>query len=107
MRESTHKQAGVNVETIRFYQRQELIIEPSKPDSGFRLYPQETIARLRFIQRAEALGFTLAEIAALLKLSTTDCETTRRLTQEKLDLIRAKIADLQAMEEALDTLVTS
>lgn len=100
------KQAGVNVETIRYYQREGLITEPPKPESGFRVYPPETIDQLKFIQRAKSLGFTLAEIAVLLKLSASDCTTTRALTQQKLDLVRSKIADLKAIEAALETLVT-
>lgn len=100
------KQAGVNVETIRYYQREGLIVEPPKPVSGFRVYPPEAIDRLRFIQRSKALGFTLAEIRVLLQLSASDCVATRRLTQQKLDLIRSKISDLRAMEDALEQLVT-
>jgi MerR family transcriptional regulator, mercuric resistance operon regulatory protein len=100
------KQAGVSVETIRYYQREGLLTEPPKPDSGFRVYPIETIGRLNFIQRAKALGFKLAEITALLQLSASDCETTRTMTQQKLDLVRSKISDLQAMEAALEELVT-
>lgn len=99
------KQAGVGVETIRYYQREGLLTEPPKPDSGFRVYPIETIGRLEFIHRAKSLGFTLAEIAALLQLRASDCDTTRTMTQQKLDLVRSKISDLQAMEAALEKLV--
>ncbi|NRB38022.1 MAG: MerR family transcriptional regulator [Pseudomonadales bacterium] len=100
------KQVGVNVETIRFYQRQGLISQPVKPSQGYRCYPDQVIERLRFIQRAKALGFTLAEISSLLELSSSQCSATRQLGQVKLDLIRAKIADLQAMERALASLLT-
>ncbi|MEE8060076.1 MAG: Hg(II)-responsive transcriptional regulator [Pseudomonadales bacterium] len=99
-------QAGVNVETIRYYQRKGLILEPPKPASGFRVYSAETIDRLRFIHRAKALGFTLVEIITLLQLSASDCTKTRSLTQQKLKLIRSKIADLQSIEVALEQLVT-
>ena len=101
------KQAGIGVETIRFYQREGLLIEPPKPETGFRQYPPETIDRLRFIQRAKELGFTLSEIGTLLQLSASDCTATRELTQQKLDAVRAKITDLQAMEAVLDELVTN
>ena len=101
------KQAGIGVETIRFYQREGLLTEPPKPETGFRQYPPETIERIRFIQRAKELGFTLAEIGTLLQLSASDCTATRELTQQKLDAVRAKITDLQAMEAALDELVTT
>jgi len=100
------KRSGVSVETIRFYQREGLIVEPPKPVTGFRTYPTETIGRLTFIQRSKGLGFTLAEIKTLLQLRASDCTATRTLTQQKLDLIRSKIADLQTMELALEQLVT-
>ncbi len=103
---SIAKQAGVSVETIRYYQRKGLIVEPPKPVGGFRVYPTGTIDQLKFIQRSKALGFTLAEINILLQLSVSDCSSTRALTQQKLDLIRSKIADLQSMEAALEQLVT-
>ncbi len=101
------RKAGVGVETIRFYQREGLVVEPAKPAIGFRHYPVETIERLRFISHAKGLGFKLAEIATLLELSASDCTTTRVLTQQKLDAVRAKISSLQAMEAALDELVST
>ena len=101
------RRAGVGVETIRFYQHKGLLTEPPKPDAGFRQYPPDTIDRLRFIQRAKELGFTLAEIGALLQLSASECTTTRALTQQKLDAVRTKIADLRAIEAALDKLVAT
>lgn len=60
------KQANVTIETIRYYQRKGLLAEPAKPATGYREYPQEAIARLRFIKRAQQSGFTLKEIAELL-----------------------------------------
>lgn len=101
------RKAGIGVETIRFYQHKGLLTEPPKPDNGFRQYPPDTIDRLRFIQRAKELGFTLDEIGTLLQLSASECTATRALTQQKLDAVRAKIADLRAMEAALDKLVTT
>ena len=101
------RRAGVGVETIRFYQRKGLLTEPPKPAAGFRQYPPDTIDRLRFIQRAKELGFTLDEIGVLLQLNASECTVTRALTQQKLDAVRAKIADLRAMEVALDQLVTT
>ena len=99
------KQAGVGVETIRFYQREGLIIEPPKPESGYRVYPYETIARLHFIQRAKDLGFTLKETATLLELDSSDCSHTKLIAEEKLKLIHSKIRDLQAMSNALKSLI--
>ena len=96
------KQAGVNIETIRYYQRIGLIDTPAKPLSGYRSYPQATIERIRFIQRAQLLGFSLAEIRRLLELEDGNCEQTRELALQKRALIEEKIRDLQNMAHALD-----
>jgi len=99
------REAGVGVETIRYYQRLGLIEEPAKPSSGYRTYPCDTVARLRFIQRAKQLGFTLAEIGELLQLEASDCAQTQQIAQRKLDAVRAKIADLSAMASTLERLL--
>lgn len=94
--------AGVNVETIRYYQRRGLLAQPHKPLNGHRRYPAATIKRVRFIKRAQALGFTLDEITALLALDEARaCAETRDLAQHKLQLIDTKLADLAAMRTAL------
>jgi len=70
------RQSGVGVETVRFYEREGLIPQPSRPESGFRRYPQDAVSRIRFIQRSKALGFSLKEIKELLSLrvdSATSC----------------------------------
>jgi len=95
------KQAGVNIETIRYYQRIGLIAEPEKPLVGYRIYSQTTIDRIRFIQRAKELGFTLAEIMRLLELEDGQCDQTRELAEQKLHLINTKIEDLQKMSKVL------
>ena len=59
--------SGVGVETIRFYEREGLIVQPSRPESGFRQYPPDTVGRVRFIQRSKALGFSLREIGDIEK----------------------------------------
>ncbi len=100
------KQAGVNVETIRYYQRRGLLQEPAKPRSGFRHYASGTVKRVRFIKRAQALGFTLEEIAGLLALDEKSaCMETRGIAAHKLGLIQEKIADLSKMKRALSRLV--
>jgi MerR family transcriptional regulator, mercuric resistance operon regulatory protein len=72
--------AGVNVETIRYYQRRGLLKEPMKPLGGYRNYPAEMVKRIRFIKKAQALGFTLENVAGLLHLNDTDaCAKTRDL----------------------------
>ena len=98
--------AGVNVETVRFYQRRGLIDEPQRPGGGYRTYRAIDVGRLRFIRRAQTLGFTLDEIANLLKLQgSRQCVDTRDVAQRKLAMIEAKLADLLAMKTALDDLV--
>ncbi len=98
--------AGVNVETIRYYQRRGLVDEPAKPLGGHRHYPAATVKRLHFIKRAQTLGFTLSEVAGLLALSEVSaCVETRELAAQKLALIGQKIADLAEMQQALSTLV--
>lgn len=95
------RKAGVNVETIRYYQRIGLIAEPEKPLSGFRIYPDAVIDRIHFIQRAKMLGFSLAEIRHLLELEDGDCDQTRELAEQKLALINNKIDDLQTIARVL------
>lgn len=98
--------AGVNVETIRYYQRRGLLKEPEKPLGGIRRYSMDSVGRVRFIKRAQALGFTLEEIASLLKLEDgRHCAETRDLAARKLALIEARIVDLKAMEKALKGLI--
>jgi MerR family mercuric resistance operon transcriptional regulator len=94
-------EVGVNVETIRFYERKGLIKQPPKPTQGFRQYPIETVQRIRFIKGSQALGFTLSEIASLLALNDTPCHQVQTLAEKKLNSVRKKIADLQSLEQAL------
>lgn len=98
--------AGVNVETIRFYQRRGLLRAPEKPLRGIRRYGQSDIERLRFVRSAQRLGFSLGEIADLLRLDDgTHCAEARALAEHKLGDVRAKLADLGRMEAALAQLV--
>lgn len=98
--------SGVNIETIRYYQRRGLLDEPPKPLGGHRRYAPEQAKRVRFIKRAQALGFTLDEVGALLTLDAAcACGETRALAVRKLGLIEQKMADLAAMQQALGRLV--
>lgn len=98
--------AGVNVETIRYYQRCGLLEEPAKPLGGHRRYTLEQAKRLRFIKRAQALGFTLAEVGGLLRLDAAcACADTKALAVHKQELIDQKLADLAAMRQALSELI--
>jgi MerR family mercuric resistance operon transcriptional regulator len=98
--------AGVHVETIRFYQRKGLIDAPRKPYGSIRRYQESDVARVRFVKGAQRLGFSLDEIASLLKLEDgTRCDEARVLGEQKLGDVREKLGDLQRMEAALARLV--
>jgi len=98
--------AGVNIETIRYYQRRGLLHEPNKPPGGQRRYSTGEAKRVRSIKRAQALGFTLDEVGALLNLdSACACAQTRMLADNKRTLIKRKMADLAAMHRVLGDLV--
>jgi MerR family transcriptional regulator, mercuric resistance operon regulatory protein len=98
--------AGVSVETIRYYQRRGLLDEPRKPLRGHRHYPADIANRVRLIKRAQALGFTLEEVASLLQLDGAGrCADTRELAAHKVALIERKLLDLAAMRDALSALV--
>lgn len=103
--------AGVGVETIRFYERQQLIEQPLKPiGAGQRLYPDDTVRRIRFIKEAQELGFSLREARELLALRTdpsADCAEVRELATIKLADVRDKIRRLQEIDAALEHLVAT
>ena len=96
------KLARVNVETIRYYQRRGLITEPDKPHMGYRRYPADSVKHIRFIKRAQALGFTLNDVAVLLRLGEVRaCAKTRSLAVRRMTLIDQKLTELMAMRAAL------
>ena len=98
--------AGVNVETIRFYQRKGLLPEPAKPHGSIRRYGDADVTRVRFVKAAQRLGFSLDAIAELLRLDDgTHCEEASALAESKLKDVREKIADLARMESVLSELV--
>jgi len=102
------KAADVNVETLRYYEQRGLLPEPPRRDSGYRMYPIESIERLRFIKGAQELGFTLEEIKQLLTLrvsETADKGVVRRHAQQKVKQIEGKIRALQEMHDALQHLI--
>jgi MerR family mercuric resistance operon transcriptional regulator len=98
--------AGVHVETIRFYQRKGLLAEPHRNYGRIRRYGAADVARVRFVKSAQRLGFSLDEIAGLLRLDDgTQCDEARAAAEHKLMDVRAKLADLRRMETALAQLV--
>ena len=99
------KELNINVETVRFYERRALIEQPSKPAVGYREYPVDTVNRIRFIKRAQELGFTLEEIANLLSLNDRPCSQVQELAEHKLSAVKEKMADLRRLEQALKALL--
>ena len=98
--------AGVNVETIRFYQRKGLMPEPEKPYGSIRRYGAAELARVRFIKSAQRLGFSLEEVGELLKLEDgARCSEARQLAEQKLVDVRQRLTDLQRIESVLAGLV--
>ena len=102
------KQAQVPIETLRYYERLELVAPPPRNGANYRLYPSETVRRVQFIKRAQQLGFSLKEISELLALRATPetpCADIRTHALAKIDTIEAKIRALHAMKRALTQLV--
>lgn len=100
--------ADVGIETVRFYEREGLIPEPARRQSGYRQYPPDTVRRLRFIRRAKDLGFTLKEIGELLHLRVDpqrNCADVRALAKAKMADVEAKMFDLARIQAALTELV--
>lgn len=94
--------AGVGVETVRYYQRRGLVPQPARPLGMVRRYALAHVNRIRFIKRAQELGFTLEEIETLLALEDgSDRRSIRRIATQRLDEIRRRIKDLKRMERAL------
>ncbi|MBE0365359.1 MerR family transcriptional regulator, mercuric resistance operon regulatory protein [Pseudoalteromonas ulvae UL12] len=100
------KELNISVETIRFYERQGLIEQPLKPESGYRMYGDALVNQLKFILKAKALGFTLKEIESLMSLSG-NCADIESMGLQKLQLIRDKIDDLQRLENVIQDMTDS
>lgn len=106
----TAQLAGVNKETIRYYERRNLIPVPDRMDSGYRLFSQRHIDQIRFIKRAQEIGFTLSEIEELLNLKMdeeTTCSEIKQQAEHKYQDVIRKIADLQRMKRTLTDLIDS
>ncbi|WP_227370138.1 Hg(II)-responsive transcriptional regulator [Halomonas sp. M20] len=101
------KAADVNVETIRFYQHKGLLPTPERPPGGIRRYGNAAVARVKFVKAAQWLGFSLNEIGQLLTLEDgTHCSEAAELATQRLDDVRARLADLNRIEDVLSKLVT-
>ena len=98
------QRAGVGIETIRFYEREGLLEEPARRASGYRQYAQDAVTQIRFIKRAQQLGFSLKEIQELLTLrvdAETSCEQVKERAAAKLAEVEQKMVELQRMRQAL------
>ena len=99
------KAAEINVESVRYYQSKGLIRQPDKPLHGYRQYPAATVNRIRFIKRAQRLGFSLLEIADLLDLGSGRCHDVKIKAERKRDLIESQIQDLQILSDSLKQMI--
>jgi MerR family mercuric resistance operon transcriptional regulator len=100
------KLGAVHVETIRFYERKGLLRQPERPYGSIRRYDQTHLARLQFIRRAQAAGFSLADVQTLIRLrERPSCQATRELTVEKLRNVEDRIAELEEVRTELQAWV--
>jgi Hg(II)-responsive transcriptional regulator len=103
-------QAGVNVQTLRYYERRGLLPEPERSNSGYRSYGTDAVRTVRFVKRAQQLGFSLDEIDSLLHLAAggpRSCDAAKDLAIDKIGQLERKIADLVAMRDSLRQLVAT
>lgn len=104
------QRAGVNTQTLRYYERLGLLPDPGRTSGGYRAYSPEAVRVVRFIKRAQDLGFTLSEIEVLLELADggpDSCDTTRHLATEKMTELDTKIAALHAIRDSLGRLAVT
>ena len=102
------RQAGVPIDTVRYYERQRLIPEPVRSASGYRQYERDDVTRLHFIRRAKTLGFTLEEIGELMAIngqSTNDMKQMKAAASKKLEVVEERLAELARMRDALRGLI--
>lgn len=98
---------GVNLQTIRYYEREKLLPKPPRLPSGYRMFPDQTVHRIRFIKHAQELGFSLAEIRELLSIQIDpgkECSDVKRLAKAKIADIDEKIRTLESMKRVLSGL---
>ncbi len=102
--------AGVNTQTLRYYERRGLLPDPQRTHAGYRDYGPDAVRTVRFVKRSQELGFTLTEIETLLDLADggpDSCDTTLQLASEKISQLDDKIATLQAMRASLAQLAAT
>lgn len=102
------RRAGVNLQTVLYYERRRLLSPARRSESGYRLYGPEAVQVIRFVKNAQALGFTLDEISKLLRLRVdrrSRCASVKRQAQDRLEMVHEKIAGLRAIERTLRRLL--
>ena len=102
--------AGVNIQTLRYYERRGLFPTPRRTSAGYRQYADDAVARLRFIKHAQELGFSLNEIQDLLGLRVRHgaaCDAVERTTRQKIEVVQQRIRDLQRMKRTLERLAAA
>lgn len=104
------KKARVNVETLRYYERRSILPKPTRTTSGYRIYGEEDVRRIRFVKQAQAMGFRLNEISELMSLAVDDpltCDEVREQAESKLTEIDRKLSDLRRVRKTLVRLIKS
>ena len=104
------RQSGVSIETIRYYEREGVVPLPRRAANGRRVYSERDVGRLRFVRRCRDLGFTIAEaknLSSLAEGDNEDCAAVRSISTRHLDEVRSKIAELRALEAALEELTAN
>ncbi|MGH7920070.1 MAG: MerR family transcriptional regulator [Candidatus Dormibacteraceae bacterium] len=104
------EEAGVNLQTLRYYERRGLLPEPPRRDSGYRVYGPDAVGIVRFIKRAQRLGFSLDEVESLLDLAAGGpeaCEAAQQLARRRMAELDYRIAQLRAMRDSLQQLVAT
>ncbi len=105
------EEAGVSIDTIRYYEKRGVLPPPVRSSSGYRLYTEETVEMLRFIKKAKGLGFRLDEIRELARLRYSPCDDTcvsvRRIAEEKKKEVSERINDLLEIQKMLDSFIDS
>lgn len=102
--------AGVNVQTLRYYERRGLLAEPKRSGSGYRAYESDAVRIVRFTKAAQCLGFSLEQVAALLELASGGprrCDAARKMAEEKMAELDDKVTALLAMKDSLGRLVAT
>ncbi len=102
--------AGVNIQTLRYYERRGILPRPKRSEAGYRAYDAQAVRTVRFVKGAQRLGFSLEEIDSLLKLAAGEphnCDAARAMATDKIAHIEAKIASLSAMRDSLRQLIAT